>query len=230
MTEKKVCTPQIARETWEATEYPSSRRLKEKLEAAGYVTPSFKTLTTWMKDWPQPAVKPKHPSKPRVRKPKQKLDDASPVLTGDPRTKAEDVAQAVLKQLPPPDPEQPKGDEPKADAVEDELKRLKEAITGGDEALVKEAWRQTFATAIAFQIMLRHLAPTLLLANPDGAARAHLAAAESLDKAGAPLAQIGQLREQAMKTINGNGHTIIEPGADDPLADAIKHFKTAHAA
>lgn len=234
MTERKIATPEIAKAVWEGMDNPSSRRVRDKLIAAGYDTPSFKTINQWVKkgEWTtKKTSKPRNPSK------FNRLDDAAPALTGDPRTTAEDVVEAVLKMLPPPDPEQPKAEqskeEPKPGSPEDDLradlKALRDAIMGSPETLLSETAKRTYIASCVIQTVLTALAPTLIPANPDGVARLHLAAAESIEPAGKAFDRIGQLREQNMKTING-GAEVIEPGSRDPLAESIAAFKKQYAA
>ncbi|MFA5951495.1 MAG: hypothetical protein WC807_14545 [Hyphomicrobium sp.] len=230
MTEKKIATPEIAKAVWEGMDNPSSRRVRDKLIAAGYVAPSFKTIGLWAKKGGWATKKGKTFNG-------KSLDDAAPALTGDPRTTAEDIVQAVLKVLPPPDTEQSKAEQPqgeaKADTPEDAelragLKDLRAAIEGSPEALLAQTARQSYIASCVIQFVLTALAPTLIPSNPDGVAKLHLAAAESIEQAGKAFDRIGQLREQAMKTINGTAE-IIEPGSRDPLAESIAAFKKQYA-
>ena len=244
MSEKKVATPAIAKATWDDMEAPSARAVREKLIAAGYVTPSFKTINKWRAagNW--------HLKKPtRGSKVDRDLDNASPVLTGDPRTKAEDIVKAAFKALPPPEEpkrEEPKVEEPKAEQTEQSsdaeqqaheesrkrLKELRDAITGdmSDEALLSTAARQTLKTAIIIEGVLAELAPMLIAQAPEAVGKLQLAVASSLAAAGEPFDRIGAARERSMKTINAGGAEIIAPGEPDPLADSIRAFKKQHAA
>lgn len=230
MTGKKIATPEIAKAVWEGMDNPSCRSVQARLIAAGYVTPSAKTISNWAKKggWTTKKVGKTFNGK--------SLDDAAPALTGDPRTKAEDIVQAVLKVLPPPDPEQPKAEQgdAKADTPEDAemragLRALRDTIAGSPEALLTETARQSYIASCVIQFVLTAMAPTLIPSNPDGVGKLHLAAAESIEKAGKAFDRIGQLREQAMKTINGTAE-IIEPGSRDPLAESIAAFKKQYAA
>lgn len=235
MTEKKIATPEIAKAVWEGMDNPSSRRVRDKLIAAGYDAPSFKTINQWVKKGGWTTRKVRRGHKPRMQ---NKLDDAAPALTGDPRTTAEDVVEAVFKMLPPPDPEQPKAEQPKSetgqnspeDDLRADLKSLRDAIMGSPETLLSETAKRTYIASCVIQTVLTALAPTLIPSNPDGVARLHLAAAESIEPAGKAFDRIGQLREQNMKTINGGGAEIIEPGQADPLAESIAAFKKQYAA
>lgn len=252
MTEKKIATEEIAQETWASTGCPSCRRLQEKLISAGYVSPSYRTLAKWIARWPDPETGEKRKPNSAGRKTPQRkaqegLDDAAPALTGDPRTKAEDVVDAFLqKALPPPDDE-PKAEQPKEEAADEQkeqpksdeeilaenLRALRDAITGTDEKLLTEASRRTYVASAVLQTVLTALAPKLVLANPEGIAKLHHAAAVTLGLAGAPIDRIGQLNEQKLKTIHGQA-TIIEPDNADPLKDSIDAFRrssgTANAA
>lgn len=243
MTEKKIASPEIARATWEEMRDPSVRRVEAKLKSAGYVTPSYRTINKWQKE-AAAAGKPWATSRAAKQKanrtPRQELDDAAPALTGDPRSNFEDVVEVFIKQLPPPDPEQPKAEQ-KAEAPKDEdaarerLKAVRDAIAGEvtDESLLTMAARQTLKTAIIIEALLGEMAPALLAVAPEAVGKLQLAVAESLAAAGEPYDRVGRARELAMKTIgprgmNGhgmNGHAmngeIIMPGQDDPLADVL---------
>jgi hypothetical protein len=210
---------------------PSSRRVEAALKAAGYRTPSYRTIHAWSKDWSK--AKPAKETGPRTAK--ENLDDASPSLTGDPTTKAEDIVNGTKEPrfLPPPagekTEEQQKTDE---DAARARIRSLLKAVTGDitDEQLLTMAARQTYKTAIVIEGVLAELAPTLIANNPEAVGKLQLAVAESLEAAGAPFDRVGRARELAMKTISGG--QIIEPGAADPLSDALNAFRktTAHAA
>lgn len=233
MTEKKIATPEIAKATWEEMDNPSCRRVEQKLKAAGYVTPSYRTINKWQVEgqWKTKKALPKHP----LRKVRQKLDDASPALTGDPRTKAEDIVDAAFKALPPPDSARSGQEDEQAnrdDEARARLKELRDAIMGDvtDEFLLSAAARQTLRTAIIIEGVLAEMAPALVAADPEAVGRLQLAVAESLAAAGEPFDRIGAARDRAMKTISPGGAQIIEPGQSDPLADSLSAFKKRHAA
>ncbi|MCA1458081.1 hypothetical protein I6F35_33650 [Bradyrhizobium sp. BRP22] len=252
MTEQKVATPEIARATWEEMVNPSVRRVEEKLKAAGYVTPSYRTINKWQKGAEQlgkPWTTRKAPRAGKISKARQHLDDATPALTGDPRSKAEDIVEAAFKALPPPDepeqerPEQPTGDDPDAQRRQDEqeararLKAIRDIISGNDisdELLLTTAARQTLKTAIIIEAVLGELAPALIAEMPEAVGKLQLAVAESLAAAGEPYDRVGRARELAMKTISSGGGNataeVIPPGSDDPLADSLAAFKKRHAA
>jgi hypothetical protein len=239
VTEKKIATPEIAKATWEEMENPSCRRVHAKLIAAGYVTPSYKTISKWAAagNWTSKKV----PRKGRMKFDRA-VDDAAPALTGDPRTNAEDIVNAALKALPSPDEqpqgEQPRGDDPDAQRQQDEqeararLKELRDAIMGdvSDEHLLSAAARQTLRTAIIIEGVLAELAPALIASAPEAVGKLQLAVAESLAAAGEPFDRIGAARDRAMKTIDAGGAEIIPPGQKDPLADSLAAFKKRHAA
>lgn len=234
----------VAKQTWESTVSPTSRSVRAAMISAGYKNvPSFKTISIWAKkgQWKKPPGKKKS-------KMERKLDSVAPVLTGDPRTKAEDIVNAVMKALPPPD--EPKQDEPKAEGAKDEdknpdpeaqaredaeearrrLKAVRDAISGdpSDEHLLSTAARQSLKTSIVMDAVLAELAPQLIAVDPEAACKAHLACAESLEKAASPFDRIGAARERAMKTIGADGAIngeVMPPGSSDPLADAIAAFK-----
>jgi hypothetical protein len=253
MSEKKIATPEIARATWEEMHNPSVRRIEAKLKAAGYVTPSYRTINKWQKEAEQAGMPwvTKHAApaagKGKIRKARQALDDASPAITGDPRTNAEDVVEAVMKQLPPPDTEQPKAeqnDDAEAQRQADEqaarerLKAIRDIISGEvtDEQLLTLAARQTLKTAIVIEAVLGEMAPALIAAAPEAVGKLQLAVAESLAAAGEPYDRVGRARELSMKTIGGGGPAngalngeIIAPGVADPLAEALAAYKR-HAA
>jgi hypothetical protein len=235
VSEKKIATPEIAKATWEEMIDPSVRRVEAKLKAAGYATPSYRTINNWQKEAaaagkPWKTTKAAASAKGKLKKVRKALDDATPALTGDPRSKAEDVVNAAFKALPPPEQEAPKADQPDPDAeVRERLKAIRDAIAGDptDESLLSMAARQTLKTAIIIEAVLGEMAPALILAAPEAVGKLQLAVAESLAAAGEPYDRIGRARELAMKTIGPSGTEaeIIPPGASDPLADALAAFK-----
>jgi hypothetical protein len=248
-----LATPALAKETWEATGKPSCRRLEEKLKAAGYSGPGYKTLATWIKSGftveskgepkpkPKPRPRPEPKPKPATERPKQdvpkrpamRLDDASPVITGDPKTTAEDIVTGAHepRQLPPPNGEP----DDRAD-IRARLKAVRDAIAGSDgteptdEALLSMAARQALKSAIVIHSVLAELAPSLIQTAPEAVGKLQLAVAQSLEAAGVPYDRIGAARERAMKTISADGMEVIPPGGEDPLADAISAYKKQHVA
>lgn len=245
MTEKKIASPEIARATWEEMDDPSVRRVEAKLKSAGYVTPSYRTINKWQKEAeqagsPWATVKGKRggPAD-RMKAARQNLDDAAAVLTGDPRSNADDAARKALPPPEQPKAEQARSEDPKHDnsddAARERLKAVRDAIAGEvtDESLLTMAARQTLKTAIIIEALLGEMAPALLAVAPEAVGKLQLAVAESLAAAGEPYDRVGRARELAMKTIgprgmNGhgmNGHAmngeIIMPGQDDPLADVL---------
>lgn len=239
MSEKKIATPEIAKATWEEMIDPSVRRVEAKLKAAGYVTPSYRTINKWQQEAeaagaPWKTTKGASSAKDRLKKVRKVLDDATPALTGDPRSKAEDVVNAAFKALPPPGEEPPRAEsEPpdaEADAARDRLKAIRDAIAGDptDEALLTMAARQTLKTAIIIEAVLGEMAPSLIAQAPEAVGKLQLAVAESLAAAGEPYDRVGRARELAMKTIapGGSQAEVIPPqGASDPLAEALAAFK-----
>lgn len=238
MSEKKIATPEIAKATWEEMIDPSVRRVEAKLKAAGYATPSYRTINKWQQEAeaagrPWKTTKAAASAKDKLKKVRKALDDATPALTGDPRSKAEDVVNAAFKALPPPDEEAPRAEsdppDPEADAARERLKAIRDAIAGDptDESLLSMAARQTLKTAIIIEAVLGEMAPALIAQAPEAVGKLQLAVAESLAAAGEPYDRIGRARENAMKTISSGGTEaeIIPPGASDPLADALAAFK-----
>jgi hypothetical protein len=239
VSEKKIATPEIARATWEEMVDPSVRRVEAKLKAAGYATPSYRTINTWQKEAqaagkPWKTTKAAASAKDKLKKVRKALDDATPALTGDPRSKAEDVVNAAFKALPPPEQEAPRAEaeqpDPEADAARARLKAIRDAIEGDptDEMLLSMAAKQTLKTAIIIEAVLSEMAPALIAQAPEAVGKLQLAVAESLAAAGEPYDRIGRARELAMKTISPDGRQdeIIPPqGASDPLADALAAFK-----
>src|SRR5262249_16412970 len=153
-------------------------------------------------------------------KARQRLDDATPALTGDPRSKADDIVEAAFKALPPPgEPEaeqtaQPDGDDPDALRRQDEqeararLKAIRDIISGdaiSHEVLLTTAARQTLKTAIIIEAVLGEMAPALIAQAPEAVGKLQLAVAESLAAAGEPYDRVGRARELAMKTISAGG-------------------------
>lgn len=239
MSEKKIATPDIARATWEEMIDPSVRRVEAKLKAAGYATPSYRTINTWQKEAeaagkPWKTTKTAAAAKDKLRKVRKALDDATPALTGDPRSKAEDVVNAAFKALPPPDEEAPRAEaekpDPEMDGARERLKAIRDAIAGDptDEQLLSMAAKQTLKTAIIIEAVLGEMAPSLIATQPEAVGKLQLAVAESLAAAGEPYDRIGRARELAMKTISSGGGQaeVIPPqGSADPLADALAAFK-----
>lgn len=247
MTEKKIAGREIAQACWEEMDNPSCRRVEEKLKAAGYVTPTYRTIHKWQTEgqWTTRKV-PRPPRAPEARvRAQRKMDDASPALTGDPRTRAADIMRDFVKTLPPPSDdarsEAPPPDDdgqPKMDAggsddpaeVPEWIQEVRDAITGdvSDERLLSVAARTTLRTAIAIEAVLGQMAPQLVAAAPEAVGKLQLAVAESLKAASDPFDRIGAARERAMRTINGG--EVIPPGTSDPLADSLNAFKRRHAA
>lgn len=82
MTKKKLVTPNIAKDCWEEMTDPSCRRVEEKLKAAGYATPSYRTIHKWQKAGNWETTKSTKQERAKI---KRAMDDASPALTGEPR-------------------------------------------------------------------------------------------------------------------------------------------------
>jgi hypothetical protein len=240
VTEKKIATPKIAKDVWDQLDRPSCRRVHEKLINAGYVTPSFKTISVWAKDagWEKPKIK--RPRKSRIM---ERLDDASPALTGDPRTKAEDIVNAVMKvahaaqdEQPPPPPQNdqpsdtdapPKADAPPpVDPLEEETRLFMQAIVGVDlDKIIEVEVLETFRAAAIFQFVAGRVATQMAVANPEGIAKMHLSAAQVAQIADAPLQGIGIRRELAMKNVAGTHTLHPHDGSADPLADVLNRFR-----
>lgn len=231
---------------------PSCRRVKDKLEAAGYVAPSFRTIAQWAKQgsWQgRREAPPRDPAKVERnaarRRAKRALADSAAVLTGDPTTTVEDIvrdAERIVAPPPPPPADAAGGDQPASEIADPEqeeherararLRALRDAIhnpDATDEFLLTEAARRSLQAAIVISALLAEMAPALIAANPEAVGKLQIAVAESLAAAGEPFDRVGAARERAMKTISSGG-TVIEPGAGDPLADQIVAFKSRHAA
>jgi hypothetical protein len=84
----KPATPADAKAAWESMPRPSTRKVSEKLKAAG-LSASNKTVNLWRKaGWTSNA-------QPPAEKAKDALDAAAPAVTGDPSSKAEDVPKII---------------------------------------------------------------------------------------------------------------------------------------
>lgn len=235
MTTKLIPTPELAKQAWDEMDHQSFRGLEEKLNAAGYASPSFKTLSSWAKDgnWTR---KPKVKPIPEV-KAKKELDNIAAALTGDPRAKAEHVVDAVMKALPPPGDkpkEEPKAEqakpegEPESDAdrdkrLNDQFRDRMESIANADLAATQQLASLGIyrASAIMSELLIA-IMPQRLALDPESVGNAHLANAKALEFADLPLKSIVKGREAAMKTVDG--HEILEPSREDPLAAEIASF------
>src|SRR5215471_12318533 len=76
-------TPQLAQQVWEGMVNPSTRRVAQKFRQAGRAI-SHQTINRWRSNGWRPLEREEHP----LDAARAALDDATPVLTGDPLTTA----------------------------------------------------------------------------------------------------------------------------------------------
>jgi hypothetical protein len=81
--------PAQARKVWEGMARPSTRRVAKKLRQSG-ASISHETVARWRRRGWRPLEREQHP----LDAGREQLDDAVPLLTGDPITVAEDLAKA----------------------------------------------------------------------------------------------------------------------------------------
>ena len=83
----KRCTPALAKEVWQATPNPSTRRVATRLRQSG-TRISHMTVARWRSQgWRQLQQEPQHP----LEAARDHLDDAAPLLTGDPMSTTESI-------------------------------------------------------------------------------------------------------------------------------------------
>jgi hypothetical protein len=80
--------PALARKVWESMAHPSTRRVATKLRQAGLPV-SHQTINRWGRNQWRPLERAEHP----LEIARAQLDDAVPVLTGDPLTTAEALVE-----------------------------------------------------------------------------------------------------------------------------------------
>jgi hypothetical protein len=80
--------PALARKVWESMAHPSTRRVATKLRQAG-IPVSHQTINRWGRNQWRPLERAEHP----LEIARAQLDDAVPVLTGDPLTTAEALVE-----------------------------------------------------------------------------------------------------------------------------------------
>ena len=84
MPQLKTCTPALAKEVWQATPNASTRRVATKLRQSG-ARVSHMTVARWRSQgWRPLNGEPQHP----LEAAREQLDDAAPLLTGNPLTTA----------------------------------------------------------------------------------------------------------------------------------------------
>jgi hypothetical protein len=86
--------PALARKIWDSMTRPSTRRVATRLRQAG-IPVSHQTINRWRRNQWRPLERAEHP----LETARAQLDDAVPVLTGDPLTTAEVlVAQSAAER------------------------------------------------------------------------------------------------------------------------------------
>jgi hypothetical protein len=93
MVDLPAVNPALARKVWESMARPSTRRVATKLRQSG-VTISHQTVARWRNRGWRPLEREQHP----LELARERLDDAAPLLTGDPRTKAADVVNGSAER------------------------------------------------------------------------------------------------------------------------------------
>jgi hypothetical protein len=91
--------PALARKVWDSMARPSTRRVATKLRQAG-IPVSHQTINRWRRNQWRPLERAEHP----LETARAQLDDAVPVLTGDPLTTAEVLVEESAAERE--DPEQ----------------------------------------------------------------------------------------------------------------------------
>jgi len=100
MAQLKTCTPALAKQVWQATPKPSTRRVATKLRQSG-ARISHGTVARWKSQgWRSLQQEQQHP----LEIARDRLDDAVPVLTGNPMSTAASMVQGsddreTLEQL-----------------------------------------------------------------------------------------------------------------------------------
>ena len=134
MADLLLATPALAQKVWRSMASPSTRRVARKLSQSGLPI-SHETVNRWRRDGWRVVERPQHP----LDAARASLDDAVPVLTGDPTTTIEDLLRNS------PDREQ--------------LEELSDA-----ELLRKAAREVLIAVCLAARALM--LKPTLVLTKP----------------------------------------------------------------
>jgi hypothetical protein len=93
MADLPLPTPAQARKIWESMQNPSTRRVARKLRQAGLPV-SHMTVSRWRGRGWRSASWDQHP----LEAARAALDDAVPLLTGDPMTKAKDLVEKHEKR------------------------------------------------------------------------------------------------------------------------------------
>jgi hypothetical protein len=89
MAQLKTCTPALVKEVWQAMPSPSTRRVASKLRQSG-ARISHGTVARWRSQgWRSLQQEPRHP----LEIARDHLDDAVPLLTGDPMTTSTSFVQ-----------------------------------------------------------------------------------------------------------------------------------------
>jgi hypothetical protein len=154
----KTCTPALAKEVWQATPNASTRRVATRLRQSG-ARVSHMTVARWRSQgWRSLQQEPLHPPEAA----RTRLDDALPLLSGDPLTNAKSFVQGS--------------------ADHERLERL------SDAKLLRRAAREVLITVtiIARAIMLK---ATLAVTRPAKVGLLMRALAECLQAATAVLSR-----------------------------------------
>jgi hypothetical protein len=191
-----VVTPDIAREVWESFERdgrrPTARAVALAIAQSGkYLPVSYRTIARWAKNnWrPQLRLVKSHP----LHEAAKKVDASVPVLSGDPMTRASDVAGVS---------------EFDADSLLHELRSL------SDDDLINRASRELFTNAIVLLEYIqvnRHLAETM----PGELATLIQAIAASVATANREFMTVLDITERIRKVQGGSSATDRDEVRDD---------------
>jgi hypothetical protein len=191
-----VVTPDIAREVWESFERdgrrPTARAVALAIAQSGkYLPVSYRTIARWAKNnWrPQLRLVKSHP----LHEAAKKVDASVPVLSGDPMTRASDVAGVS---------------EFHADSLLHELRSL------SDDDLINRASRELFTNAIVLLEYIqvnRHLAETM----PGELATLIQAIAASVATANREFMTVLDITERIRKVQGGSSATDRDEVRDD---------------
>lgn len=210
----KRATPADAKRVWETMARPSSRRVATALNQAGYEPVSFWTINQWRKDaW---SAAPSARGRPVDHV--EKIDDASPVLTGDPTTKAKDIAKVPPKPRGKVDPETLSADQ---QAVLADLQLRADLDKLPEGGVVTRMAIERAKTNIMIERAIQRQVDFLTKFFPEQLGTLLEALAESNSAIRDPFDAAHHLAGAGMKTIDAEPSTA--------MGDALKAFKRAKA-
>lgn len=210
----KRATPADAKRVWETMARPSSRRVATALNQAGFEPVCHWTINEWRKaEWTADP-----PVRNVARESAERLDDASPLLTGDPTTKAKDIAKDPPKLRGKADPETLSADQ-QAVLADLQVRALLDKMT--DHENVTRSAVERAKTNIMVERAIQRNVDFLVKFFPEqlGTLIERLAKANSAIRD--PFDAAHHLAGAGMKTIDAEPSTA--------MGDALKAFKRAKA-